>query len=295
MLDFRIDTFLMVCETLNYTRAAEKLHITQPAVSQHIRFLEKYYQAKLVEQEGKKLRLTEAGEILFQAVRTMSNDENYLKSKMQVCTAVPQKLRIGATLTVGEFTLANSLGIYFTQNPALSAHIQISNTQELLDELNSGEIDCAIVEGSFAKKDYDYTPFSKQNYIAVCGIKYPLPTATMHLEELLDSRLIIREPGSGTREILERVLESHNLDFEDFRDSIEVNNLGLIKSLVKENCGISFLYEAAVFEELKSGSIRKIELKDFKMVHDFTFIWSKDSIYKKKYLELLNTLRIKNS
>ena len=101
MLDFRMETFLTVCRYMNFTRASEKLNITQPAVSQHIRFLEKHYNTKLFRYEGKKLRLTGAGEILRNASLTMMHDEQSMQNEMQK-SEKEAEIRFGATRTIGD-------------------------------------------------------------------------------------------------------------------------------------------------------------------------------------------------
>ena len=99
MLDFRIDTFLAVCRSMNFTRAAEELHITQPAVSQHIRYLEKSYGVKLFDYQGKRLSLTTAGEALFSAAVTMKHDDLFLKKQLPMLGRGQKNLVLGATLT----------------------------------------------------------------------------------------------------------------------------------------------------------------------------------------------------
>lgn len=102
MLDFRIYTFLTVCATMNFTKAAEQLHITQPAVSQHIRYLEELYQTKLFVHEGKKIRLSPAGEILLHTATTLKNDENVLFEQMHQPELDAVPLHFGVTMTIGE-------------------------------------------------------------------------------------------------------------------------------------------------------------------------------------------------
>jgi DNA-binding transcriptional LysR family regulator len=89
----------------------------------------------------------------------------------------------------------------------------------------------------------------------------------------------VREPGSGTREILERNLAVKGIQFSDFKSSVEVGNMHTIINLLKNDCGISFLYRIAVEPELEAGTLKEIPLKDFQMVHNFDFIWEKGSIY----------------
>ena len=285
MLDFRMETFLAVCQCMNFTRASEKLNITQPAVSQHIRFLEKHYNTKLFRYEGKKLRLTGAGEILRNASLTMMHDEISLQSAM-VKSEEEEEIRFGATRTVGDVLMGSILEKYLRKYPDADIHMIVDNTQGLLKRLDDGEIDFALVEGFFKKTEYDFRKFSDENYIAVCGPVYPFKKTPDRIEDLFGERLLMREKGSGTREVLERWLDSHNLSAEDFDKVMEVGSLHTIKELTKAGCGITFLYEAAVREELKTGALMRIPLKDFRVSHEFTFIWRRGSIYADRYREV---------
>ena len=285
MLDFRMETFLAVCQCMNFTRASEQLNITQPAVSQHIRFLEKHYNTKLFRYEGKKLRLTGAGEILRNASLTMMHDEMSMQSEMQKSEET-EEIRFGATRTVGDVLMGKILENYLKNYPEAGIHMIVENTKELLQRLDEGTIDFALVEGFFKKSEYDYQKYSDENYIGVCSPDYQFHETPETLENLFQERLLLREEGSGTREVLERWLDSQNLGIRDFRQTMEVGSLQTIRELTKAGCGITFLYEAAVKEDLKAGTLQKIPLKDFHVSHEFTFIWRRGSIYADRYREI---------
>lgn len=290
MLDFRMKTFLEVCQCMNFTRASEKLNITQPAVSQHIRYLEQYYKTKLFHYEGKKLKLTESGELIRNAALTMAHDELTLQNQIEHGTEYTKDMRFGATLTVGEAVMPHVLQQYIDKYPERQLHMEVANTQELLSRLESGAIDFALVEGFFKKKEYDFLHYSTENYIAVCSSSYIFDKEPKVVEDLFGERLLLREQGSGTREILERFLDSQNYGIQDFAKMAEIGNLHTIKELAKAGCGITFLYEIAVKEELKQGKLRKIELENFHIIHDFTFIWRRGSIYSEMYKSLFQQL-----
>ena len=291
MLDFRMETFLAVCQCMNFTRASEQLNITQPAVSQHIRFLEKHYNTKLFRYEGKKLRLTGAGEILRNASLTMMHDEISMQSEMQKSEEADE-IRFGATRTVGDTLMGGILEKYLREYPDADIHMVVENTRELLERLDDGRIDFALVEGFFKKSEYDYQKYSEENYIAVCSTDYQLWGNPDRIENLFQERLLLREEGSGTREVLERYLDSQNLSLSDFERTMEAGSLHTIKELTKSGCGITFLYEVAVREELKSGALIKIPLKDFQVTHEFTFIWRRGSIYADRYREIFRRFSI---
>ena len=285
MLDFRMETFLTVCRYMNFTRASEKLNITQPAVSQHIRFLEKHYNTKLFRKKKKKLRLTGAGEILRNASLTMMHDEQSMQNEMQE-TEKEAEIRFGATRTIGDSVMGSVLEKYLARYPQARIHMEVENTHDLLVRLDEGRIDFALVEGFFKKSEYDFQIFSREKYIAVCSPDYIFQNTPDCIEKLFQERLLLREEGSGTREVLERCLEAHNLSVQDFDKRMEVGSMQTIKELTKAGCGITFLYEAAVRRELEEGSLRQIPLQDFPVTHEFAFIWRRGSIYADWYREL---------
>lgn len=283
MLDFRIYTFLEVCKYMNFTKAAEALHITQPAVSQHIRYIEEYYQTRLFTFQGKKPVLTEAGEYLLHAFTTLSHDQVYLKEQLLSMQKKKPALIFGATLTIGEYVMPRFLIEYQTRHPDTVLTMITANTHELLDRISDGEIDFAIVEGYFDKTQYDYLTFSSEPYIAVAGTPLFEDCRPRSLSELLDQKLIVREPGSGTREILEKHLEARNLSIHDFSGVSEIGNIPALKSVVSAGLGITFLYRSAAEEELKNGILFDVTPENFSITHDFTLIWQKGSMFASRY------------
>lgn len=293
MIDFRINTFITVCRCMNFTKAAEQLNITQPAVTQHIHYLEKFYGAKLFAYEGKKMYLSEAGDALYRAAVTMKHDENYLKESIHNLKSKKKSLIFGATLTIGEFVMSDHLKSYLDVYPDMEIRMMIGNTSELLNKLELNEIDFALVEGNFERSDYDCMVYSQERYIPVCSNDYSFASEPKQLTDLLSERIIIREEGSGTREILQKYLEARNMGVEDFRHVIEIGGMNAIKSLAESGCGITFLYEAAVRKELEKGNLREIKLEDFHMMHDFEAIWNKGSVFSDHFREICNSWQVK--
>ncbi|QAT42797.1 LysR family transcriptional regulator [Aminipila luticellarii] len=286
MLDFRVETFITVCEYMNFTKAAERLNITQPAVSQHIRYMEDVYGTKLFEFTGKKMKLTDSGKLLLNTFITMKHDEIHLKEQIKEGFRESKTIHFGATLTIGEFLIPRQICQYLKTNPQVSLKMLVANTSELLEKLDKGEIDFAVVEGYFTKSQYDHRLYSREDYIAVCAANHFFKKEPEQMEDLFSETIILREDGSGTREILERALEGKNYALSDFKNKVEVSNMNVIKFLTKEDCGITFLYEAAVKDELKAKTLRKVHLKDLNIQHDMTFIWRKNSIFTDYYCKL---------
>ena len=233
MLDFRVDTFLAVCRCMSFTRAAAALHITQPAVSQHIRALEAQYGVRFFSFEGKKLTLTDAGRLFLRTATTMRHDAQHLRDALGSLSGGGRRLVFGATLTIGEYVMPAPLARLLAAEPNVSLRMVVANTAELLRGLDRGDIDFAIVEGFFEKSEYDSLSYLTERYVAVCAPGYRFRQPVHTLEDLLGERLLTREPGSGTREILERRLREHNLTVRDFRAVTEIGSLNAIKALVR--------------------------------------------------------------
>ena len=292
MLDFRIETFLSVCKYMNYTRAAEELRITQPGVSQHIRYLENYYGDKLFRYANKSLELTQAGMELRDAMIAVKHDNIFLKRLIREQTSEKKSIRFGATLTVGEFLLPDKLLHYMKKNSDVQVSFEIANTKELLSLLEDGQIDFAVVEGYFQKSEYEYRTVSREPYILVCGTDYPIGKIST-ISDLLSHLLIVREEGSGTKDIFERYLAERGYSVCDFASVATVSSIHVIKQLLENNCGISSMYEVAVKKDLREGKLRRIELSDFPLYHEFNYIWRKNSVFKEYYQELFSFIHDK--
>lgn len=286
MLDFRVDTFLTVCQYMNYTRAAEALCITQPAVSQHIRWLEEQYGVPLFQYSSHRLTLTPAGEALRRMASTMKQDTLALRRQLAGPGEAAGALRFGVTPTVGMYLLPGPLAAYHKAHPGAPVALRVSNTQRLCEDLDAGEIDFAIVEGYFYKGDYDTLLCRHERYLAVCTPDYPFPAPPERLADLLGQPLLLREAGSGSREILRRSLNRQNLDLGDFACQMELGDMNVLKQLLFRGCGVAFLYEAAVREELAAGALRELSLADFQESHDITFLWRKGSVFAPRFRQL---------
>lgn len=283
MLDFRILTFLDLCKTRNYTRTAENLFITQPAVSQHIKYLENEYGSKLFCYRDRTLSLTAAGEMLKRSATVMNSNCHAIKEKLKDTQGMKRKLRFAATLTIGEFVLPPYINRYLLVNSGASVSMLVENTSVILNLLRENTIDFAVVEGYFPQNEFCSKLMQRERYIAVCSPSYPLKRDVSRIADLINEPLVVREDGSGTREIVERVLEEQNLRFSDFPLVNEVGNMNAIKYLVANNRGVSFMYESAARAEIDSGLLREIHLLDFNIYREFNFIMLKDSLFREEY------------
>lgn len=292
MLDYRVDTFLAVCKHNSYTKAAEELCITQPGVSQHIQYLEKEYRCRLFEYNNRQLKLTEAGEIFHQYALNAKVNDRSIREKMVGAGEGQRALRFAATLTIGEFTLAPILTRFMDALKGYSITMYVENTEEVLKMLQEGRVHFALVEGLFNKSGYQTRLFKNANYILVSPVDHPLAMKErVHLEDLMEETMIVREQGSGSREILERALMDKNVTLQDFARIIEIGNVSVIKQLVKSGLGLSFMYKDAAREEIRRGELAEIPVADFIIQREFNFIYLKDSIIQEELEGIRKTLK----
>ncbi|MGM0396986.1 MAG: LysR family transcriptional regulator [Bacillota bacterium] len=278
MLDQRVETFLVVCEKMSYTKAAEDLYITQPAVTQHIKLLEKRYRTKLFSYSNRQLKLTKSGMELRKYLEEAKARDKLISEKLKEIDSGDKKMKFGATLTIGEFTIAPFIKDFYSRFYDYSISLQVDNTRILMDELGKGNIEFALIEGLFKKTDYDARLLAMKEFVLVAGPEdHVAVNETVDLSELLKETLIIREKGSGSREVLERGLSERNYSLEDFKKVIRIGNVNLMKRMVQDGLGISFMYEDAVLYELKNESLKKLKVSNFNILREFNFVSHKNS------------------
>lgn len=285
MIDFRHETFLALCEIKSYTKTAEHLHITQPAVSQHIRYLENLYNGKLFTYSGKELTLTDKGQKLYDYTKRIAVDCKKIREKLSEYRNTV--ISFGATLTIGEYIMPDIIADVMTKSPDIHFNMYVENTSVLLNKLRQGEISFAIIEGFFDKSKYSYSLFRNEPFIGICSPSSIYSKGHFNVEQLLDSRLILREQGSGTRAIFENVLLEKNLSPDSFNGTLEIGSLNAIKKLVSSDVGISFMYHVAAKDEISKNTLAKIKLSNWNVTHEFNFVYNKDSIYEQDIFKII--------
>lgn len=271
MLDYRIETFLTVCDYMNYHKTAEALGLTQPAVTQQIRFLENKYECKLFEYKSHKLYKTDAAVVLEQYARAIRQKETVLLEKLQ--PEEIHELRIGATKTIGDYFLPDYIHRFLT-NKRNALNLVVDNTSHLLNLLEANQLDFAIVEGFFDKSRYDSMLLRREPFVGICNKNHPFAGREVSIPELLQETIIHREDGSGTRAILEKELSGYNESLQRFKRRISISSFKLILDMVKRGHGISFVYNILADSD---PEVAKFTLKNEHVVREFNIVYLKYS------------------
>lgn len=276
MLDNRIYTFLELCKVMNYRKTAERLNMTQPAVTQHIKYLEAEYQCKLFEYGGKVLTKTEKCLELEQHARALVYANQLMER--EILQSPVTKVAIGATKTIGEYTI-DELTMRLMNREDIELHLIIDNTKHLLQKLNDLELDILMLEGYFDKNVYDHRLIRKEEVVGICGNNHRFAGKKVELEEVFKEHIIMREYGSGTRSIFDQFLQSKNYSVESFANKTVISSYRLIEMAVENNVGISFVYDAvADTEKFATFRIAGVEL-----MHEFNYVYLKNVSMKKLF------------
>lgn len=271
MLDYRMETFIILCKTMNYRMAAEALNITQPAVTQHIRYLEDYYGCKLFSYDKRRLSMTSRAEILLRYVQTQNYQEKKLIEKINeekgYCFA------IGTTKTIGEYVIADQVK-RFLEEPGNIVSVETDNTIRILELLNQGKLDFALIEGFFDRNAYSHQLYRVEPYVGFCSREHPFAGKEVSLKEFMRETVIVREEGSGTRSILEKMLQVNNVTLKDFKRVISVGSLSLLEQLVAGNTGVTFAYQVV---GKQNGQLAEFFVEGLQVEREFNYVFLPDT------------------
>lgn len=286
MLDSKNQTFLAVVELGSYTAAAQVLHLTQPAVTQHIQKLEQHYACKLMDSSGRGARPTKAGQLLYEYLSLQQANQQRFQGIMANLT---QPLTLGATLSIADYYLPQRLVEYMLgENKPLG--VVVSNTAHLLEQLHKGQLDCALIEGRVEPTLLESRVFSQAHFIPVVAKGHPLAGQKISLQQLHQYPLALREPHSGTRDILESWLGQQNDSPLSFAKVVELGSFVLLKEYVRRSLGVTFVYDAVVGRELESGQLATLDLEGFPLSHPLLFVFRRGDPRQRLLLELFERL-----
>lgn len=274
MVDVKLFTLLKVYETGNYTRAAEKLSLTQPAVSQHIKQIERELGTVVFDRSGGKIRPTPEGKLVIQyAERVVSLYENLQRALEDKRKSI-DRLRVGITHTSESNIVTEVLAQYAEQFENMKITIQTDTINNLYEMLKTYKIDIAIVEGAVADPSINSVMLDTDSLVLCVSNAHPLAKRSMvTIDELKKEKMILRLPSSGTRNLFAAHLESRNMSLEDFNVTLEVDNIATIKDLVRRNYGVSILARSACMDELKKGKITVLPIENLSMIREVNILY----------------------
>lgn len=275
-MDIRdLQVFLAVSARLNFTRAAEDVHLSQPSVSVRMRQLEAELGVKLFEQLGKKVALTEAGKLLEPYARRVvaaMDDARHAVDELQGLER--GSLRIGASTTPGMYLIPKTVAHFKERYPKIEIHLVIRDTRQIETGVIGNEFDFGFVGGHLAGDEVAVVPWLTDELVLVAAPKHPLARKrSVKADDLRKEKFILRESGSATRAAIISHLEHATLQVEPI---MEMQNPESVKKAVQTGLGIAFISRFAVETELKAKSLVAVRVRGLDIRRELKIVYRKD-------------------
>ena len=277
MLDPKLETFITVAELKNFTKAAQALNLTQPAVSNHINLLEKEYNTKLFMRKKKDFTLTNEGKIALTYARRLKALHDKMIQKIADEQTSSSHIKIGITHTSENNNITEVLAQYANQMHNITITIITDSINNLYDMLENYQLDIAIVDGKKQSGKLNYLMLDTDYLVCVLSSQHPLAkNSSISLNQLKKENMILRLPSSSTRSLFEATLISINESIDSFNVLLEVDNVSTIKQLVMNNFGVSILPQSVCTKDVKKGKIKTLPIENLSMTRQMNIAYNKD-------------------
>jgi len=292
MADRRLQVFHTVAKLLSFTKAAETLHMTQPAVTFQVRQLEEYFNTRLFDRTHNRISLTEAGRRVYEYAGEIFDLYARMENSVRELTGeVSGVLIIGASTTIAEYMLPALLGDFKDKYPDVNVRLKVSNTEGIVSMVENNVIDLGVVEAPVANKNLAVELCKEDQLVAIVPTDHPLAKReSIKPHELLEYPYICREEGSGTREVILDYLSDVGLNCGELNIIMELGSPEAIKGAVEAGIGITVLSRATLSKELKLGTLAAIPL-DPPLDRPFSFVHQKQKFRQRAMEELLEFAR----
>ncbi len=292
MADRRLQVFHTVARLLSFTKAAEELHMTQPAVTFQVRQLEEYFNTRLFDRTHNRISLTEAGERVYgYAARIFQLYGEMENSVREITGDISGVLVLGASTTIAEYMLPQLLGDFKEKYPDVIIRLKVANTDGIVSQVENNTIDLGVVEAPVNNKNLVVEECRTDQMVLIVPPNHPLANReSITMDGFMEYPFICREEGSGTREVMIEHMVEAGLNTSMLNVSMELGSLEAIKRAVEAGMGVSVLSRATLGKELKLGTLVAINI-DPPITRPFSFVHQKQKFKARAMDELLSFAR----
>lgn len=286
MINDKLNTLIVLAQVKSYTKTAELCHLSQPAVSQHIKALEEMYGIKIFKRVGRNLVLTYEGDVLVRNAKRLIALNRNIEKELSKNKGGINKLDIGITLTAGGYFIPEILNVFKRKYPELRFNFHTDYATNLIERMRLNELDFIIVDGTPQTTEFNVELLVKDELIIIGPKNHPLAKkSVVTTEELKKEKFILRHEKANTRLAFENYLLNHLDNITNFDVILEIDNTALIKQLIIAGHGLSVMSRAICEVNLRVGTLKEIKLKDFYLERGIYLVYPND---------LKNTDLIKN-
>ena len=292
MADRRLQVFHTVARLLSFTKAAEHLHMTQPAVTFQIRQLEEYFNTRLFDRTHNRISLTDAGRKAYEYAEQIFVLYAEMEDAIREMTGeVSGALTIGASTTIAEYMLPTLLGDFKEKYPEVTLHLRVSNSEGIVSMVENNTIDLGVVESSVSNKNLMVETCKRDHLVAIVPPEHPLiRKGTVRFSQLSQYPFICREEGSGTREVINDYLKQVSDCNVSLNIAMELGSPEAVKGAVEAGMGVSIVSRATIQKELRLGTLVSLNL-DPPLERPFSFVHQKQKFRLRLIEELLEFAR----
>lgn len=277
LIDQKLISFMKIVDTNSFTKAADALALTQPAVSQHIHNLEEELGVKLFIRNHNQLRLTANGEIVDKHARRLLAISNNLIQSLKDEKENVSSLTVGITHSVESSQIVEALAEYSNQSKGLTIKVVTDTVENLHKMIRNYELDFLIINGKLKDSKLNYMTMDTDCLVLAVSPTHRLASQnTVTLEELKKEKLILRLPTSNTISLFDQALNQNNLSVSDFDVVLEMDNIATIKDLIRQNFGVSVLSKSACMDEIRKGKLIGLPIENLSLIRDINIIYPKD-------------------
>lgn len=273
--NFRLKVFRTVAEQRHFRKAAELLYLTQPAVTHQIRALEETFSVPLFDRSGKEVALTASGEILLKYVRQV--DELLARAEEEISALAGEvrgELRVAASMTIAQFALPGLLGEFVRLHPSVQVTIESSKTQDVIHAVMTQRAALGLIEGPAHTRDVTVEPWIEDELVMAVPASHEWDNAhAIDIAELKEARLLMRERGSGTREIVEEAMVNHGVVVKDLQ-VMEVDSTEGILASIEAGLGVGFVSRRAIRRALLLGTLKMVPIRGVHLSRQFSLVFS---------------------
>ena len=292
MADRRLQVFQTVARLLSFTKAAEELHMTQPAVTFQVRQLEEQFNTRLFDRTHNRISLTEAGQRVYECAERIFELYAEMDNKVRELTGdISGVLILGASTTIAEYMLPVLLGDFKKEYPDVTIRLRVANTDGIVSQVENNAIDLGVVEAPVNNKNLVVEECRTDELVLIVPPGHELADeTTVPVKRITDYPFICREEGSGTREVMLECMAGAGVNPSDLNLGMELGSLEAIKGAVESGMGVSVLSSATIEKELKLGTLVAVKLEP-PMTRPFSFVHQKQKFKVRAMDELLNFAR----
>ena len=282
MADRRLQVFHAVAKHLSFTKAAEALFMTQPAVTFQIRQLEEHFSARLFERGHGQISLTDAGRVVFEYAERILGLSAEMDARLRDMTGqMSGPLLIGASMTIAEYLLPSVLGEFNARFPEVLPRLLVANSETVQNQVAEHSLDLGFIESDSLLPSLVTEVVCEDELLVVCAPSHQLASlASVPPELLAQHAFVCREPGSGTREVSDRHLQRLGIAPESLQPVMELGSPEALKGVVATGRGFAIMSRATVIKETRLGLLRGIPLAP-RLIRNLSLVYSKQKFYSK--------------